>query len=206
MTTNALQSLYGGADAQRALASPTALSGNVGGQVRKQEVHTPDDLLDVVYRTFGGAPDYDPCAASDPAAHFARYNAVLPSEALAIEALLPECKTKKEKAMVAKAVKPYYLRLPGHLEGNAFVNPPFQFLRPWMEWCHSRRAPTLGLWPVRTSRPWWVRSCKGAEVVLLWYNVKFKGHKCAFPAALCLVAYGCTVPALGKMETGRWHP
>lgn len=199
MSTTALQSLYGGKDSR-------ALSGNVGGQVRKQEVHTPDDLLDVVYRTFGGRPDYDPCAPSNPADWFAAHNVTLPPEALAIEALLDECTTKAEKAAVAKAVKPYYLNLPPSCQGNAFVNPPFSFLRPWMEWCKARTDPTLGLWPVRTSRPWWIKACRGAEVVFLWYNVRFKGHTQAFPAPLCFVAYGCEVPPLGKMECGRWKP
>jgi hypothetical protein len=199
--TNALQSLYGAADA----ANARALAGNVGGQVRTQEVLTPGWILRAAAVALDGI-DYDPCASTDPANWFATTNVTLSPEGQAIEALYVDCTTKAERRAVAKAVRPFYWMLPPHLSGSSFVNPPFgtTFLDKWMKWCCTRAAPTIGLWPVRTHRPWWIKYSAGAEIVLLRYDVKFRGHKCAFPAPLCLAAWHCQVPDLGAKETGRW--
>lgn len=199
--THALQSLYGGKDARA-----TALSGNIGGQVREQEVLTPLDILQVAATAFGGQIDYDPCASTNSANWFATTNVTLLPQGQAIEALYADCKTKAERKAVAKAVKPFYWMLPPQGAGSAFVNPPYgtTFLDKWMKWCQTRMYPTIGFWPVRTHRPWWIKYSAGAEVVLLRYDVKFRGHKCAFPAPLCLASWHCQIPDMGAKETGRW--
>lgn len=195
---NALQSLYGA----------SALAGNVGGLDRKQETHTPEAILGPVRAALGGAIQLDPCAASEQACWFAGVNITLPPAAVALEAHLAGA-DKKTKATIMSTLKPFYRALPpvDVCPGfTTFVNPPFGFLELWMRWCARRGGPTIGLWPVRTHRRWWVSACKGAEVVLLDYKVVFVGHKNAFPAPLCLVSWGCTVPDLGPRETGRWRP
>ena len=83
-SANAVTSLYGGSVARKRKSSgkldaeSTALAGNVGGQARTQEVHTPRWLLDFVELAFGGPIALDPCAASDPEAWFASRNTTLP--------------------------------------------------------------------------------------------------------------------------------
>lgn len=197
---NALASLNG---------SSKALAGNVGKSDRPQEVHTGRWFLDLaVFPAFGGVVDYDPCAASNPAAWFATLNVTLPPAVQSLVDMLPTADdaTAREIRKVLKAV---YREPPQHLPGRAYVNPPFSDLEPWMLWCAERGAagnPTLGLWPVRPGNAWWIPACKGAEITFLSARFAFEGYKAAHPEDLVLVAWNCQVPNLGKWETGRWKP
>lgn len=203
---NAVHSLYGGAVKRR-----RALAGNVGGQVRTQEVLTPESILDAAIRpAFGGVIEVDPCASSNPDEWFAtKQNVSLCAEALDLELQLACTTDKDRRKELTRLLKPYYLA--GSLkaqwtEGTTFVNPPFGWLKQWLARCafeSTTGRPLIGLWPLRPHRDWWVRGHAGADVVFLNYDVKFKGHATAFPAPLVLAAWNCRIPSLGKMENGR---
>jgi hypothetical protein len=171
---NALHSLYGGAQAREG----SALAGNVGGQEREQEVCTPDWIVDVVRRTFGGEIALDPCAPSKP-----------------------------ENPLIA--VGNYTEADNGLLlpwRDRSYFNPPYADLQAWLEKAaHEARHGfrIVGLFPHRPHRRWFHPPLRGAEVVSLNYNVKFRGHKNAFPAPLDLVGWNCSIPDLGERETDR---
>jgi hypothetical protein len=198
---NALDSLYGKA---------SALSGNVGGQDRKQEVHTRRSFLELaVFPALGGRPGYDPCAATDPQHWFAAHNVTLSSELQQLEACLPFA-DEAQKKQISKILKDAYATPPPErLDlGSAYANPPFKTLRPWMSWCQNRgrEKATIGHWPVRIGNPWWIELCKGGEIVFLSARYGFEGYKAAHPEDCCLVAWGCTIPDLGSLEVWRVKP
>jgi hypothetical protein len=170
---NAVDSLYG---------KKAQLATNVGKKVqdRPQEVYTPDWVLDAVRATFG-AIELDPCAASVPEHQFAGVSLCLEldpaCDGLALEWL-----------------------------DRSYVNPPFADLGMWLEKAAiegSRGHRVIVLCPFRPHRRWFLDSCAGAQIVCLHYAVKFKGHKSAFPAPLCLISWNCVLPDLGSRETGR---
>jgi hypothetical protein len=189
----ALASLYG---------AKAALSGNVGGLDRKQEVHTPDWFLDAVREAFQGPIQYDPCAPSNPAHWFAERNVTLPPEAVELEACLPRA-DKAQKQAIRRILKPYYRNLPERLPWDTFVNPPFAFLQDWMRWCQAPGGPVIALWPVRVHRQWWPKLMAGSEMVALDARLIFKGHDQAVPFPMCAATWGVTLPPLGKRETWR---
>lgn len=170
---NALHSLYGGASARK------ALSGNVGGQEREQEVWTPDWIWDVARAALGGRIALDPCAASRPEGWRAAHNVTLPGNGLAI---------------TWDPVGTYF-------------NPPYADLEEWLAKAYlegGRGAKIVGLFPCRPHRRWFLECLRGSTLVFLHYKVVFVGHKNAFPAPLVLAAWNCTTPPLGERETGRW--
>lgn len=199
--TNALDSLYG---------KKTALSGNVGGQDRTQEVHTRRLFLELaVFPALGGRPDYDPCAATNPAHWFATHNVTLSSELQQLKDCLPHA-DEAQKKQINKILKAAYATPPDlRLDlGSAYANPPFKTLKPWMGWCQTRGLtnPTIGLWPVRIGNRWWIELCKGGEIVFLSARFGFEGYKSAHPEDCCLVAWNCTIPDLGALEVWRVKP
>ncbi len=152
-----------------------SLFGAVGGVEREQEVWTPAWILDAVARSFGGRIWLDPCAASRAEGQFAAHSITLPADGLAV---------------------------PWDPEGT-FLNPPFKTLEPWLAKAHAAHGKRIGLFPCRPHRRWWYASLRGAEVVFLHYDVKFEGHRSAFPAPLVLAAWGCSIIDLGSRETHR---
>lgn len=206
---NAVHSLYGGAKARRRDAGE-ALCGNVGGQPRVQETWSPEWIVEAAKRGLGGSIELDPCAASDPDAWFGFENWTLPPEARELEAVLAATTDRKLRSKTLKLLRPHW-----HGGGlardwdavTAYVNPPFGLLQPWMEKCleQARRGVRVVLLtPVRPHRPWWLPIVRTGRCVCLHYNVKFQGHAQAFPAALALVTWNCTLPSLGARETGRF--
>lgn len=157
----------------------TTLAANVGKspQDRPQEVYTPDWVLDAVRETFGGTIALDPCAASVPEHQFA------------------EVSLCRELDPVCDGLALEWL-------DGSYVNPPFVDLGAWLaKGARGRRV--IVLCPFRPHRRWFFEACAGAQIVCLHYNVKFKGHKSAFPAPLCLISWNCVLPDLGVRETGR---
>lgn len=192
------------------------LAGNVGGQWRVQEVRTPRWIIDAASEAMGGTIGLDPCAASDPAVWFAERNMSLCEEALVLEDELESIRkrpeTRARQKELTALLKPYYLGGAlkvdwGDWRDGAYVNPPFGFLERWIPRCQSEATKlfrrVVGLWPVRTHRPWWMRGHVGAEIVTLRYDVIFEGHEHAFPAPMCLTSWNCRIPPLGERETGR---
>lgn len=167
----ALKKFYGGA---------SALAGHVGGQERIQEVWTPQWIIDIARQTLGGEIDLDPCAASNPEAHFAKVNITLPQDSTKMRWSVPGIR-------------------------NAYVNPPFKELSKWMARCSAETIPIVALYPVRTHRNWFMDLLVGNQVSMLSYNVKFQGHDSAFPAALCLVAYRCEIKFDAKRMTWQGY-
>ena len=168
--------------ALKSLYGGKTLSGNVGGQKREQEVLTPDWILDAVREAFGGSIDFDPCASSNPSCWVANNNITLPADSLPIDWTF------------AKSI---------------YVNPPFNDLNRWLMKVADtadRKIPIVILFPFRPHRMWLWPSLRGAAVVFLHYNVKFKGHKNAFPAPLALATFNCELPDLGSRETQRIYP
>lgn len=208
MKTNALQSLYGGKDAALARDDTLALAGNVGGQARKQETWTPAWIIMAAHAAMGGI-EYDPCAASDPAGWFAEHNDTLPAEAVDLERRQLATKSKKERAFIARQLRPFYLggSLLTPWRQRNFVNQPFKWLEHWLRKCaeeakDGKRIVQIG--PVRPHRSWWRPLVKTAvQVVYLRWDVVFQGHSQAFPAPLALCSWNCIVPYLGERETGR---
>jgi hypothetical protein len=190
--SDALASLYG---------KKSALTGNVGGQARVQEVHTPAWIWQAVRDTFGGRIALDPCAASDPQHWQAEANITLPDNALALD---------------------------WDVDGGIYANPPFNQLGPtkgrpatekseakpfthcgWMaKFATEAEAgrQIVALVPFRPHRKFFLKACSGGEIVCLNYDVKFEGHKQAFPAPLCLISWNCRVVDLCSRENGRWRP
>lgn len=201
---NAISSLYGAGN---------ALAGNVGGQARRQEVHTPRWFLDEAVRpAVGGVIGLDPCAASDPSRWFAKDSITAPGIVHDLEALLLTLpKGSKDAQAVKRSLRAIY-STPPELPGetlSAFVNPPFAYLQPWIEWCRDaarRGVRVVGLWPVRPGNAWWIPGCRaaGGEIVFLSARFAFEGFKAAHPEDMACVAWNCQVPDLGKWETGRW--
>ena len=207
MTTNALVSLYGGKQARAALA------GTVGGQARKQEVHTPDEIWDVVFRVFKGQLDYDPSAASDPACWRAAYNETLPAAAVELERFLHAPETSKEdKKAIELALAPFYAKLPAYSpprryvdkeQTNAYSNPPYGWLEEWLPWFAQRQLPTIALFPIRPRTGYWCRWISTATDIRALRGIKFKGWDQAFPESLCLAAWHCELGDLGELGRGR---
>jgi hypothetical protein len=201
VSIDALASLYGGKVARQR----RALAGNIGGQERTQEVRTPPEILAAASEAMNGIR-HDPCAASDPAVWFAERNETLPPEAQTLVEQLAAAESKSDKKRLKSLLKPYYLALPDSVEDGTFLNPPFDFLAPWMslaahEGLEGKRVVLLA--PVRTHRRWFTRYAAGASGVWL-APLPFVGQKQAFPAPLCLLARNCVIPPLGRLETGRF--
>ncbi len=202
--TTALASLYNSTKGR-------PLAGNVGGLARVQEVLTPTWILDAVREAFGGPIGLDPCASTNPANWFAEANLCLPPEAGVLQAAINAAEGTRESAGLKRQLQEYTLG--GSLRENwdipdAFINPHFDTLQPWMAKVKAESDRTGGyrtvlLCPVRTQRSWWPKLAAGARGVWL-APFSFVGHKSAFPAGLCLLARGCEIPPLGKAETGRF--
>jgi hypothetical protein len=208
-----VHSLYGGAVARRRAGTRTAadaLCGNVGGQARIQETWSPPWIWEVAEAAVGGKVALDPCAASVPSGWFARENWTLPPAALALEAKLRRTTAKKERSQLERELKPFYfaggLSVDWPFE-SAYVNEPFRWLEAWLRKCVEQArlgVKIVQLGPVRPHRPWWLPLVRtGHSLVYLRYDVKFQGHKQAFPAPLALCSWNCVIPYLGERETGR---
>lgn len=210
-TFAAAKSMYNSTDQLR-YGKDKALAGMVGGQARKQDVLTPEWLLDAVRAV---APIVlDPCTIpSNPVG--AEQFCYLPEEATRLQEQLRTAEDKAEKAMLRKQLKPYLtgggLSLDWSFvvgKGVVFVNPPFDSLEMWMRKCELQ-ATTLGtpsylLCPFRPHRKWFSKYAQGFDVITL-APFAFRGHSQAFPAPLCLICYGAPAPVLGKRATGVWR-
>lgn len=156
------------------------LAGNVGKklQQREQTVETPDWTVDAVRASLGGAIELDPCAHPDAQRHFATHNVVFPESC----------------------------GLTASWMDRTYFNPPFDDLRSWLQKASQEAQHgygVIGLFPCRPHRRWFFEHLKGAECVFLHYNVRFKGHKSAFPAPLVMCAWNCPIVYLGDRETHR---
>jgi len=187
--TNALHALTG--------VKASRLSGMVGAQVRTQEVHTPREILDPARVALGGAIEYDPCAASDPAAWFGTMaNVTLPPEVVALERLLPDA-DKVAAAAIKRALSPFYNAPPAPCpELATFANPVFVALETWLAWCRRRGGRTVLLCPARVQRDWFWEMVPGETIVFLGAWVKFVGHTSVNPEPLCLISWGCEIPPI----------
>lgn len=187
-----------------------SLYGIEGGAVREQEVHTPDWILDAVREAFGGRIWLDPCAPSDPAAWFAYHNVTIPLAAL--RAAFPPSPGRPWtapppevlSAWLAERGYPDGLAIPWDPAGT-FWNPPYRDLGAWIAHNGRQAGRRIYLGPFRPHRAWFLPGLSGSQVTFLDYNVRFKGHSSAAPFPLILAAWSCTIPPLGRKETGRWR-
>ena len=191
---NALSSLYGGSVAIARRTAADALCGNVGKKERAQEVLTPEWVLDAAREAMGGI-ELDPCASTDPSNWFASFNITEPGQFEGVVDGAVGCGVSTDaKAIIAWDAS------------RIFQNPPFGDLQAWLECAvaaAARGSKLVHLGPVRPHRRWWRPLVKRGFIVYLNYDVKFRGHKQAFPAPLCLVSFNCVIPWLGERETGR---
>lgn len=206
MSTNALQANYG---------AKAALTGNVGAQDRAQEVLTPDYLVEAARLALGGVIMLDPCATLNTAHHVAVCNWHLNETVYLLEAELKQLRgkdehTKDRRKELNKELKQRYLTGPGltcnWLAAETFVNHPYKYSKEWMEKIVQEAqvgARVVNLCPVRPWRSWWVRCARMADECVWLAPVAFKGHKQPAPMPMCMLTYGCRLPNLGKMETGR---
>lgn len=193
MTANALNSLYGGSVAIARRTASDALCGNVGKQDRAQEVLTPDWILEAASQALGGI-ELDPCASTNPDNWFAKFSITEPGKFEGVVAGGAGCGVSADAKTIAWQA------------GRVFENPPFGDLQAWLGKaveCAAQGSKVVHLGPVRPHRRWWRPLVKRGQVVYLNYDVKFRGHKQAFPAPLCLVSFNCVIPWLGERETGR---
>lgn len=199
MTTNALHGMS---------ARGRAVNGYA--KARKQEILTPDDILDAARKALGGEIRIDPCAASNPKDWFAtRINKTLPPEAQVLVRKLENAYSKERQAELERALKPYYLAVPSFIGDGSFVNQPFNFLERWMRLCarsarDARRPRIVQLLPVRPRRRWWPKYAAGANGVFL-ADFPFKGEDNNYPESCALLAFNCEIPPLGELETGRFR-
>lgn len=208
--TNALQSNYG--------AKASALSGNIGVADRRQEILTPDIILDAAATALGGSIPLDPCATRDKRFHFADENWYLSREAYdvvdAMEAMkqLPNTKENKLKfkALAAQKKKLFLAGDGLHYlwEKPCYVNFPFKYMAAWLRVARissdTCKTPIVLMAPVRTSRRWF--STLTRDTTWIWLApFPFVGERDCFPAPLSLLTYNCEIPqgALGKLEIER---
>lgn len=174
------------------------------GPAREQEVSTPPWLLDAVSGAMGGIW-VDPCAHSDPARHFAPVSLTLTDRGQDLQRALraltgPEAKTVK--AALDLEYRKGSLLLDWTEFDHVFINPIYSDLEVWMAKACTVGGSCIQLIPVRTHRRWWTANAQGWECIFL-APFAFVGSVSSFPAPLCLLAKGCTIPDLGKRETYR---
>lgn len=222
--TNALASFTGAKQA----AATRALAGNVGGQAREQEAWTPTWVLDAARAAFGGPIQLDPCGASAwelPEVLDRRKDGSV---------VMTSHKTPRPKVKRAAVSGGWYadvtLTGEGGYQGpsphggvcmavsglspngvwgaDTFFNPEFDNLAAWLDRAQASAARgyrVVGLFPYRARRGWWVAGTRGAELVQLYYDVRFQGYASAHPENMVLVGWNCSIPSLGKRETARWR-
>jgi len=164
MSTNALQSLYGGK-----VAAERALAGNVGGQKREQTVLTPKWFLSGLVAVAGLPLRLDPCA--DPTNHVGAkyYYTGDPDDGLAADWAIG--------GLVY--VNPPYADLARWLAKCAFEG--------------KRGALIYALIPFRPHRHWFCQHLSGVPIISL-APFPFVGQKQAFPAPLCVAVWNLPVP------------
>lgn len=212
---NALDSLSGAA---------SALSGNVGGQEREQEAWTPDWILRAAEASFGGPIQLDPCGATAwelPEAWTVDRNGRRRLARAAISggwfADLTLVKPGTHEGLKRSPHGGTVVCLDGKAQDwrqarSVFVNWPYDDTEAWLGKCAREGAAgarIIGLGPFRPHRRWFPELAKtcaatGGDLVSLWYSVRFKGHKDAFPAPLALFSWNVPIIPLGEKETARW--
>lgn len=170
----ALRAFYGAGDAARR-ATVSTLS---GAGDRKQEIYTPQSVVDCLHTLWPEGIALDPCSGPE---------SIVPAE---MRFFVPG--TVKGKRTV-------YEPEPGQVSGlnvrwpsRTYVNPPFRYLQQWLE--KQVQEPTtevVFLAPVRTHRAWFRRAMRSADVVI-WLDgdFKFLGYDQNFPAPLCVLYWG----------------
>lgn len=139
---------------------------------RNQTVLTPDWIIDIVQdQFFKGWPIlFDPCAAPDPATHFAAINWTEADDSLSKD----------------------WVGLGRH---KIYINPPYNNLKPFFDKAldaAQHGAQVVVLSPVRTHRKFFCDFARHCEAVYaLNYDVRFEGYDQSFPAPLCLMSLNC---------------
>lgn len=130
---------------------------------RKQDIHTPDVIVDKVHQFYGGILPLDPATVESNPTRASRFYTPI-DDGLA---------------------KPW--------DAPTFCNPPYNKLKDWLAKARSEEGPIIFLCPVRTNRAWFYlttrESGKGAwDVIHFLRPVKFNGYDQAFPVS-CMLAY-----------------
>lgn len=155
MTTGPLYAMGG--------AHPNALHGLATGaknNVREQDIHTPDCVLDVVRETFGGRIVFDPCASHNRAP-LAELNAFEEDDGLS-----------------------------GDWPTGTFFNPPYKNLKLWLGHARSQPEHIGLYPVRTNRDWWMNHHCHSVSAIAWLKPLKFVGFKGAFPAPLVLVYKG----------------
>lgn len=172
-----------------------SFNGKNAPENRVQEVWTPEWIWDAVKIALGGEIACDPCAASKPEGWRAQLNITKPG---AFQGLV------QHNGMTGVCLD---ARGEDWDFPTIYVNPPYNDLRAWLEACcraaYAGRA-VVALVPDRARRKWWCDLTRSGERVML-APVKFVGHSGTHLENMCLVAWRCVIPDLGKRENER-HP
>jgi hypothetical protein len=167
-------------DAMKGLAT-----GNRSGKSaeRKQEILTPECILDVCDYVWPEGVALDPCAAKGRRT-FAKQN--IYGE---------QIDTGKRRKDGSKIFKWCGEGLTSDWTDRVFINPPYESLHKWLDKSEScvwdRAQEQILLVPVRTNRTWWCEYMSTVPTVIAWLRpLKFVGYDQAFPAPLVLVYTG----------------
>jgi phage N-6-adenine-methyltransferase len=143
----------------------------------KQDYETPPDLLDAVVRRFGKLT-WDLAATEE-------------------NAKAPDFFTLEDDSLKEDWTT---------LRGNAWLNPPFDPIVPWLEQAgtvRDRTAWTLVLAPASPGAEWFADHVEGKCLVIpLRPRVVFVGMSHGFPRDLALYAFGFGLS--GMMPSWRW--
>jgi len=140
-----------------------AMSGLATGakqNVREQDIHTPDCVLDVVRETFGGRIVFDPCASHNRAP-LAELNAFEEDDGLS-----------------------------GDWPAGTFFNPPYKNLKLWLGHARSQTEHIGLYPVRTNRDWWMNHHCHSVSAIAWLKPLKFVGFKGAFPAPLVLVYSG----------------
>lgn len=155
------------------MSSKKVFESYIGNSKRKQEIFTPANILQAVYGTWDKFPiDTDPCWH--------------PDSLVAAEKVITHHDGENSWGTVEVGNGCDYTKW----EGCTFINPPFKYLKDWLEQAGKRgKSETICLFPNRLHRTWQRRFLEECTVFcFLNYNVKFVGFDQAFPQSL-IVSY-----------------
>lgn len=133
---------------------------------RKQDILTPQPIVDLVEELFAGPIVLDPCATLD--------------------------KRDLVQAMFCYHGPGHVDGLGAVWEDCTYCNPPYKNLQTWLlkaqkEADHGNRVVVLC--PVRSNRVWWRAARDSASTYVELNPVTFVGYTSAFPPAMCMMVW-----------------
>lgn len=169
---NALKSLYGAGNQVRAM---------VGEGEREQEVLTPQSVVDGLRTLWPQGVGLDPCHAPG--------SLVGAAVQYRVEGVLVDRPGKDP----VRIYTPQEGELSGLVEpwlDRTYVNPPFKFLKDWLEKALSEPGPWVLLGPIRLQRVWFRHAWRSVDAKVALNPLAFYGEKQGFPQALALLYRG----------------